>query len=149
MKLYIGADHRGFKLKEELKPWLKTKGYEIEDCGNTKFDPADDYPDYASRVAEGVKNSSHESKGILLCGSGIGVCIVANKYAGIRCGLGIDTEHTRHGRLNDNINVLALPADLLTESQAKDMVTAFLTTDFSTEERFLRRQSKIEEIEKA
>jgi ribose 5-phosphate isomerase B len=149
MKLYIGADHRGFELKEKLKLWLQTQGYDVEDCGNSNYDPDDDYPDYASRVAEGVKNSSEESKGILLCGSGIGVCIVANKFSGIRCGLGIDTEHARHGRANDNINILALPADLLDESQAKDMVTAFLTTDFSTEERFLRRQRKIEEVEKA
>lgn len=149
MKVYLGADHRGFQLKEQIKSWLGKEGYDVEDCGNLTHDPADDYPDYACAVAEGVKKAPEDSRGIVICGSGIGVDIVANKYAGVRCGLGINTDHVKHGRSNDNINVLSLPSDLVSFEQAKEMVKVFLKTEFSKEERFLRRQKKIEEIEKS
>ena len=144
MKLYIGADHRGFKLKQALIEWLQSQGHEVEDCGNTRLDPADDYPDYASYVAERVKNSSEDARGILLCGSGVGVSIAANKHKGIRAGLGINREQVASATEHDHINVLALAADFVTLDQAKEMVDVFLQTNYSPEERHVRRVGKIE-----
>jgi ribose 5-phosphate isomerase B len=148
MKVYIGADHNGFEMKNKLVNWLTEHDYVVHDCGNTKHDPADDYPDYASCVAEGVKNALESSMGIVLCGSGIGVDIVANKYHGVRCGLGINVDHVKHGRANDDINVLSIPADHISQDLAIEMVKTFLETDFSYEERHVRRRDKIDQIEK-
>lgn len=142
--IYIGADHRGYNLKEKIKTWLKDWGYEFEDLGNTKFDPEDDYPDYALAVARVIANNIEQgAKGIIICGSGVGVDIVANKVKGIRCGLGFTEEQVKMARKNDDINCLALAADFIDGEKAKNLIKIFLETPFSGEEKHKRRIEKI------
>lgn len=160
MKIYIGADHRGFEMKQSLVEWLRTEGYDVEDCGDFEYKPLDNYPEIAKRVissvipsvSEGspresllIEKRSSETFGILLCGSGIGVSIVANRYKGIRCALGFSIHQITHGRMNDHINVLSLPSEYIDLEKAKKIVKAFLETKPKMEEKYLRR---IEELDK-
>jgi ribose 5-phosphate isomerase B len=148
MIIYIGADHRGFQLKETLKAWLQEQGNQIMDCGNTVYDLDDDYPDYTFPVAAQVAADT-SSKGIVICGSGVGVAIAANKVDGIRAASALNADEVRHGRKHDAINILALSADYTSVDQAKVLVETFLKTPFDAEEqRFIRRFQKIENYEK-
>lgn len=147
--IYLGTDHRGFKLKETLKAFLKEEGYEFEDLGNTVHDPNDDYPDFAAKVAEKVSENPKENRGILFCGSGVGMDIVANKFKGVRSALVWSADETlvKQSRQHDDSNVLSLPADHLTEEQARKIVKLWLETPFLEVERHQRRIQKIEELE--
>jgi ribose 5-phosphate isomerase B len=148
MKIFIGADHRGFKLKEQLKIYLSEKGYSVEDCGNTIEDPDDDYPDFAEKVARNIQQTGRDGLGIVICGSGIGVSVVANKLKGIRCAVGINKEQVAHGREADDINMLSLASDFTSLEMAHAMVDAFLGTSYKkSEERFNRRLGKVEKLE--
>lgn len=151
MKVFIGADHRGFNLKEQLKQWLHENNYKHEDVGAFELDPNDDYPIYAQKIGEsieyGVENGK-DVRGIIICGSGVGVDIVANKFKGVRCGLGINAKQVKAARHDDNINVLALAADETNEETASEMAKAFLETAFENAERRTRRLNEIKEIEK-
>jgi len=146
--IYLGADHRGFKLKEEIKSWLKEQGIPFEDMGASALDPEDDYPDFALAVAEKVTANADENRGILFCGSGMGMDVAANKVKGIRATVAYSRESAKHARTNDNVNVITLAGDSLGLEEAKEMVKIFLTTEFSGEERHARRLRKIAEIEK-
>jgi ribose 5-phosphate isomerase B len=146
MKLFIGADHRGFELKEKLKVWLAKLGHDVFDCGNTKFDPLDDFPDFSFAVAEKV-SADGVAMGILICGSGGGVTIAANKVLGIRCVTAFRVEDVKHNRAHDDANVLAVAANFTSEEEAQVLVTAFVETKFSGEEKYKRRISKVEEYE--
>ena len=146
MTVFIGADHRGYELKQSLIQWIKEKGISLTDCGNSVYDPEDDYPDYTHTVVQNVKKSGEDAFGIVICGSGMGVCIAANKEKGIRCGLGINPLQVKHGRDADNINVLAIASDVVSVQEAKEMVEMFLQTPFSNEERHVRRLNKIEKL---
>lgn len=146
MLIYIGADHRGFKLKESLKNYLKESGYEAVDVGNSVYDQADDYPDFAKKVAKEVSLNSSESRGILICGSGVGMDIVANRFKNVRSVLASTPDQAASSRNDDNTNVLSLAADFLTESEAKKILTIWLETDFSGEERHKRRLEKIDQL---
>ena len=150
MKIYIGADHRGFKLKEEIKKYFYEHGIEYEDLGAYELDPADDYPIYAERVShkvwQGLKEAQ-DPKGILICGSGVGVDIVANKFEGIRSGLGMNVGQVKSARRDDDINILAIPSDFVDKEGAIQMAEAFLNTEFDNLERHARRINEIEEIE--
>lgn len=143
--IYLGADHRGFKLKEKTKQWLAAWGYEYHDVGALELDNNDDFPVYAAKVAESM--TEPDDRGIIICGSGVGVDEVANKFDGIRCGLAINKEQIEAARSDDNINVLALAADYIVEEDAQDIVKVFLETEFSDEGRFNRRLGEIGEIE--
>ena len=147
--IYVGADHRGFELKGKLKVFLKEEGYEFEDLGNHTLDPTDDYPDFGVKVAEKVFEDPNNNRGILLCGSGVGMDIVANKFKGVRSAVvwSDNEELIRCAREHNDSNVLSLPADHLTEEQAKKIVKLWLETPFSKEERHQRRIQKIEELE--
>jgi ribose 5-phosphate isomerase B len=147
MIIYIGADHRGFYLKETLKSALKSDGYEVIDLGNSEGDPNDDYPDFAAAVAEKVAGTDSEVRGIVVCGSGIGVDIVANKFAGVRSALAISPDQIRAGRNDDDVNVLSLAAGFTTRDDALNIVHVFLSTPFKKEERYSRRLGKISQIE--
>lgn len=150
LKVYLGTDHRGFKLAEELYIWLFEQNIDIKNVGAEELDPEDDYVDYAREVAVVVASDAkleRTSRGIVLCGSGVGVCVVSNKVKGIRCGLGINAEQVKSAREDDDINVLAIAADHTSEEQAKEIVKVFLETDFSGEERHKRRLEKIEKYE--
>lgn len=146
MRIYIGADHRGFELKAKLIPWLKNQGYDVVDCGNMNYDPNDDYPDFSFSVADHVA-SEIGSVGIVICGSGSGVCIAANKVKGIRCGLAANDDMVRHQRTHDNANMMAISADYIDEAHVKSMITIFLTTEFMKLDRFIRRLKKISDRE--
>jgi len=140
--IYLGADHLGFELKEKIKKWLTNLGYEFKDLGNDKMDSEDDYPDFAKAVVKKIKKD--KDLGILICGSGIGMDIVANKYPGIRCGLGISPQQIRIAKRDENLNCLALSADFVSEEENKVIIQMFLETQFSGGEKYLRRIKKIE-----
>lgn len=146
--IFIAADHRGFALKEKIKLWLQKRGVDFEDMGNDHLVLEDDYPDFAKRVAARFRSSesevSGEVKGILICGSGVGVDIVANRHQGVRCGLGFSVEQIKKAREDDNINCLAMAADFIDEEAAKKIIEAFLKTEFSREEKKVRRIEKID-----
>jgi ribose 5-phosphate isomerase B len=143
--IFIAADHRGFQLKEKVKQWLTEWGYDHEDLGAFELDSTDDYPQYAKKVAENIVET--EDRGILICGSGVGVDEVANKFDGIRSGLAINKEQIYSARNDDNINVLALASDFTSEDEAKEIVKTFLDTEFADEERFNRRLKEVGDIE--
>lgn len=145
--LYIGADHRGYKLKESLKTYLKKLNFEFEDLGALEIVPDDDYPDYAIKVAQKVSENPKENLGILICGSGVGVDIVANKFKGVRSALIFSAEQARMSRNDDNANVLSLSADFTDENSAKEILKIWLETPFSRLERYARRLEKIKAIE--
>jgi len=140
--IFLGADHRGYQLKEKIKQWLVEWGLEAEDLGNKRLDPNDDFPDFAILVAEKVSQETG-SKGILICGNGIGMSVAANKVHGVRCGLGFAVEQVKRGREEDDINCLALPADFVDDGQVKEIVKVFLETKFLGEEKYKRRIQKI------
>lgn len=144
MTIYLGSDHGGFKMKEALKKTLS--GFEVEDMGADALEPADDYADYAFKVATAVSQDKN-SLGILLCRSGQGVCIVANKVNGVRAGLAWSEDSARAGRKDDHVNVLCLPSDYISQSEADQIVKAFLNEEPGQAERYIRRIKKISAIE--
>lgn len=146
MKVYLGADHGGYKLKEQMKEWLGHWDIQYEDCGANKFQDGDDYPDYAWVVAQKVA-ADPGSRGVLACRSGQGVCIVANKAKRIRAALAWNEHSARAARNDDDANTICLPTDYLTLDNAKATLHVFLTTDFSDDERFRRRVDKVNKID--
>jgi len=147
MIIYIGADHRGFKMKEKLKAFLDEKGYPVFDLGALSYDDADDYPDFAELVAKKVSETPEESAGVLMCGSGAGVCVTANKFKNVRAALAYSSEQAKAARLHDHINVLCLASDYITNEEAAQITVDWLNTPFSQEGRYLRRLKKINDIE--
>lgn len=148
--IYLGADHRGFELKEKIKSWLLEWGYRYEDMGAFEYNKDDDYPDFATAVAMAVALSlskGQTGKGILVCGSGVGVIIAANKVKGILAGTAISALQIKDSVNDEDTNVLGISADYLSE-QAQEIVKTFLETKFSGEERHIRRINKIKELEK-
>lgn len=150
MKVFLGADHRGFQLKESLETWLKSLGEETVDLGAQEVIADDDFVDYAKNVAEMVSSElSYGSavRGILICGSGVGADIVANKIKGVRCGLGLSKEQIASARKDDDITILAIASDFTSLSNAKEMTRAFLETPFSGLDRYQHRIEKIHQLE--
>ena len=145
--IFLGADHAGFSLKERLKPYLRKSGYVAIDCGNTQLDRNDDYPLFGAKVARKVAPDSN-SVGILICGSGQGVCIVANKIKGIRAAVAEHIVDAVQARADDDCNVLCLPGRMITLVKAKKIVQAFLHTSFKTEKKYLRRINEVKRIER-
>ncbi len=146
-RVALGADHGGFDLKSELLPWLRTQGYDVEDLGAHSFDPEDDYPDFAELVAGSVVSGRAE-RGLLICGSGVGACIAANKVPGIRACPCHDSYSAHQGVEHDDMNVLCLGARIIGPELAKELVTAFLSAQFTGEDRHRRRLSKTLAIER-
>lgn len=147
--IYIGADHRGYELKEKLKAYLTELNIILEDLGAKELIADDDYPDYALMVARKVAEDSENNRGILICGSGVGVDIVANKIKGIRSALCFDAKQAQASRNDDNANILSLPADYISEDLAKEITKAWLETPFSGSEHYMRRVEKIKKIEES
>lgn len=140
MTIPIGSDHAGFETKEEIKNLLKSLGYEVDDKGTYSKDSVD-YPDFAAKVAESVGNGTYQ-KGILVCGSGQGVCITANKVKGVRAGLGFNEESAALTRQHNNANVLCLPGRMLPIEELKNITKAWLKAEFEGG-RHERRVNKI------
>jgi ribose 5-phosphate isomerase B len=139
-QLFIGADHAGYEMKEELEQFLKAKGYQVEDLGTHSTESAD-YPDFAHLVAERVADNPG-SIGILLCGSANGVCITANKHRTIRAALAWNEEIAMLARAHNDANILCIPSRYISISTAEGMVSKFLSTAFEGG-RHLRRVEKI------
>ena len=146
MKLAIASDHGGFELKGRIKKALLEMNYEIGDFGCENAESCD-YPDYALKVANAVASGAAQF-GILVCGTGIGMSMAANKVKGIRAAVCCTTEQAKMAREHNNANILCIGGRVLHEEQAEQIVKTFLTTNFSNEERHLRRVNKIMEIEK-
>lgn len=146
MKIFIGADHRGFELKEKIAKWLFELDRDFEDLGADHLDPNDDYTKYAESVASLVAENEG-SRGVLLCGSGVGVEVIANKFDGIRASIGKGVLQVEAGRRDDDMNILVVAADYTSEKEAKAMLIAFLETKYDKKERHERRLEEIERIE--
>lgn len=145
MHIYIGSDHGGFDQKEVLKEFLTQKEFEVTDCG-TYSSESTDYPDFAVAVGTAVSNE-HGSAGILLCRSGEGMEIAANKVPKIRASLVWNAQVAAETRSDNDANVLVLPSDFVSVDETKEIVDVFLSTPFSGEERHIRRLEKLHNIE--
>lgn len=147
MIIYISADHNGYYLRNQLIQYLKSAGYNVHDDGSQKLDMNDDFPVFASRVANDILSSDDaDAKGILICGSGQGIMMAANRFKGIRACLGYDTESVRTARNDDNSNVLCLPAKFLEDGQANLIVETWLNTAFAEAPRFIRRLKELDQL---
>lgn len=147
MKLVISADHAGFALKEEVRAHLAQAGHEVVDLGAFSGSNPDDYPDFAEKVGEAI-NAGETKRGILICGSGVGVCVAANKIPGIRAGMCHDTYSAHQGVEHDDMNVIVLGARIIGSALAYELVDTFIKAEFiATEERFQRRFKKVLAIE--
>ncbi len=144
-KIYLGADHAGFELKEKLKKWLNAKKISFEDLGNLTYDKNDDYPDFAEKVAKRVVKEN--SKGILFCGSSEGICIAANKIKGVRAVAPSTVKLAELSRVHNDANVLCLSGWYTPLNLTKKIVVKFLSTPFSKEARHVRRLNKIKKME--
>jgi ribose 5-phosphate isomerase B len=146
MKVALGSDHGGFYLKKVMARFLAEKGYEVLDLGAHTQDPSD-YPDFARAVAKAILSKKAE-RGILICGSGVGASVAANKFPGIRAAVCHDTFSSHQGVEDDEMNVLCLGERVIGPELAKEIVLSFLSARFSGAERHIRRLTKVEEIEK-
>lgn len=146
--VYIGADHAGFDMKELLKEHLDLKGYMVEDLGAHVHDPNDDYPQYAKAVAQAVRQHPG-SFGVLSCGNAEGIMIAANKFDGIRAGIGYSMAAARTMRSDDNANIISIPGRIELTDHPTDILDSFLETPFSDAERHKRRLADLEDIERA
>lgn len=144
--IYLASDHGGFKLKEKIKKYFEKSGIDYQDMGNLKYDENDDYPDFAIKAINKVLENPVENKAILMCKSGTGELMVANRFKGIRATLSWNKKHARKSREDDNTNVLALPAEYIKPKQAIGIINSWLNTKFSGAERHIRRLKKIENI---
>ena len=147
-RIFLGADHAGFELKEHIKKYLIKSGFKVEDKGAHKFDSKDDYPDFIAPVAKKVAEDPENNKGIIFGASGQGEAIVANKIKGVMAALyyGSNLEIVKLSRTHNNSNTLSLGARFMTKEQAVEAVKLWLKTDFSNEERHIRRIKKINRI---
>ena len=146
MKLVIASDHAGFPLKEEVRGYLARQGHEVVDLGAYNAEPSD-YPDFAEKVGLAIKQGISK-RGILICGSGVGVCVAANKIPGIRAGMCHDTYSAHQGVEHDDMNVVVLGARIIGPALAYEVVDSFLKAEFiAKEERFVRRFKKVMAIE--
>lgn len=129
MQVYIGADHAGFQMKEALREHMKERGHQVVDLGTFHEEDKVDYPDVAREVAEKVRENPG-SRGVLICGTGIGVCMVANKMKGIRAANVHDTTEARYTRLHNDANIVTMGQRIIGSEVAKDIVDVFMSTDF-------------------
>jgi len=153
VKVILGADHGGFKLKNDLKKFLEEKGYDVDDAGTSKMDPEDDYPDYGKKVADKVSKDGSDIgqttiMGILICRSAGGIIITANKFKGVRGVAVYDATQAKHAREHNDANVIGLSGDWTDEKTAKKIITVALETPYSNEKRHTRRLKKIAAMER-
>ena len=142
MKIAIGGDHWGYGVKPGLAEFLQNLGHEVSDVGAHTHDPADDYPDYAKALADLV-SSGGADRGVLICGSGVGASVAANKVRGIRAAMCHDTYSAHQGVEHDDMNVLCLGSRIIGDELAREVVSAFVSAKFTGEERHQRRLNKV------
>jgi RpiB/LacA/LacB family sugar-phosphate isomerase len=146
MRIIVGADHRGYELKDEIAATLREGGHEVLDVGTNSADSVD-YPDYARAIGESLTEGRAE-RGILVCGSGVGASIAANKIRGVRAAICHDTYSARQGVEHDDMNVLCLGSRIIGSELALELVNAFLGARLMTDERYHRRLKKVAEMER-
>ncbi|MEM9417862.1 MAG: ribose 5-phosphate isomerase B [Planctomycetota bacterium] len=148
MIIAIACDHGGFPLKDQMKSVIESMGYEVRDLGAHEYDKHDDYPDFARYIGTAIQQGNAD-KGVLLCGSGVGACIAANKMDGIRASVCHDVYSAHQGVEHDAMNVLCLGSRIIGPQLAEDLVRAFVAAEFSGEERHERRLEKVNALENA
>ena len=141
--LYLACDHRGFKLKNQLKTWLTEKKVKFKDLGAYELDPDDDYPDFAQKLTAKVLEDK-DNKGVLMCGSGAGVCIAANKVKSIRAAIGFNHQQVASFVQHDSVNVLCIAADYTKKFKVFQLVKTFINSKFCGKEKYKKRLEKIE-----
>lgn len=146
MTIFIAADHHGFELKNQLMEYIQEQNIRVEDLGSYQVNPQDDYPEYGHKVAQAIQQNPQEFLGIVICGSGVGVAIAANRFPTVRCGLGFDEKQVAAAKADDNINVLALASDFIDVEKAKRFVDAFLHTPSKTEDKYARRIKELDNL---
>jgi RpiB/LacA/LacB family sugar-phosphate isomerase len=146
MKVAVAGDHAGYDLKQTLLPFLTKNGYEVIDLGTNTADTPSDYPDFAQAVGQAITSGQAE-RGVLVCGSGVGVSVAANKIHGIYAGLCHDTYSAHQGVEHDNMNVICIGARVIGVELAREIVKSFLSAQFTNEERHVRRMGKVKAIE--
>lgn len=147
MKIFIGADHNGFEFKKLVADFLRRSGHEVVDEGDDKLRPEDDFPQFAGRVVSAMLASGEDDpKGILICGSGQGMCIAANRFKGIRACLCLDAREAQMARNDDDCNILCLPSRFMSAKEAEPIITAWLSTPFAGASRFKRRIRQLDEL---
>jgi ribose 5-phosphate isomerase B len=147
LKIVIASDHGGFELKTKLYTWIKNSGYDVTDLGNKVYDAKDDYPDFAALAATELSEGKAD-RAIILCGSGVGACIAANKFRNVRASVCHDTYSAHQGVEHDAMNAICIGARIVGENLALEIVKSFLEAEFQKEERFLRRLEKINQFDK-
>lgn len=145
-KIYIASDHAGFDLKEKIKKSFEKEKFDLEDLGPKEYKKTDDYPDYAEKLSKKVSRERN-SKGILICGSGQGVCMTANKFKGVYAALAYDVDSAEHSVKHDHVNVLCLPGRDMGKAKAIKIIKNWLKTKPSSAKRHQRRVNKIKRIE--
>lgn len=147
MKIYIGADHNGFELKNHLYKFLLKSGYDVIDAGDKVLDPNDDFPQFAGRVVSAVlADDDRDARGILICGSGQGMCMAANRFKGVYASLCWNMSEARSARNDDDSNVLCLSSKSTDEEKAEAIVNTFLSTPFAGAPRFKRRLAELDQL---
>ncbi|WP_397571912.1 ribose 5-phosphate isomerase B [Schlesneria sp. T3-172] len=146
MRIALGCDHAGFPLKQRVASLIQAAGHQVIDCG-TDSNCSVDYPDYARKVGETII-ADQADRGILVCGSGVGVSVAANKIPGIRAAICHDTYSAHQGVEHDSMNVLCIGARIVGEEVATELVKAFMSAEFSSDERHVRRLNKVLDIER-
>jgi ribose 5-phosphate isomerase B len=146
MRISVAADHNGYELKNEISEILKRAGHDVIDIGPHSLDPLDDYPDYAKPLAESV-SSGETNRGIMVCGSGVGASVAANKIKGVRAAVCHDIYSAHQGVEHDNMNVLCLGSRIVGTEVVRELVSAFISAEYTNEERHARRLNKVIEME--
>ncbi len=146
MKVYLGADHAGFELKTQLSEHLVHQGIEVVDCGAKSLDDDDDYPQYAYYVATKILGGDDDDRGILICGSGQGMCMAANRVNGVRAALAWGPESAEVSREDDDSNVLVIPSRFVDSMTAIDMVDHWLAAKFKADPKYKRRLDELEQL---
>jgi len=147
MKIYVGTDHNGYTLKAKLVTYLQKAGYDVVDEAVGELDPNDDYPVFAQRATTHIlADKDADARGILICGSGQGMCMAANRFKGIRACLGYDRESVRAARNDDDANILCLSVRTLEADTSFNLVETFLRTPFAAAPRFIRRIQEMDQV---
>lgn len=146
MRISVAADHNGYELKNEISEILKRDGHDVIDMGPHYLDPSDDYPDYAKPLAESVSSGETE-RGIMVCGSGVGASVAANKVKGVRAAVCHDIYSAHQGVEHDDMNVLCLGSRIVGTEVVRELVSAFISAEYTNEERHARRLTKVIEME--
>lgn len=147
MKIYLGTDHNGVELMQAIKEFLERSGHEVIDEGDTKLNPEDDFPVFASKVVSAMLSSEDaDPRGILICGSGQGMCMAANRYKGIRASLCWNVAEAHAARNDDNSNVLCLSSHSTSSQRSEEIINVWLTTAFAAAPRFVRRLKQLDNL---